>query len=250
MIETPCTWSPTRQQRIWSKVPRDRTFLCVWSSLAHSDSQSPVPAPAPSFLEHPPLLTFLFASPWRTLLRAEPAAFAFPPLFRPVPATMETQSANKLHEDESTMQVMEEDVPELGRYEAFKQRCRRAAHTIRGVERRVNHSTFGRMFRLKGCGHVSVVQLRFHSSYNQQASLLLFLHVPRLTRYFIIGTRNSGCQLSQRNTCWADNICHHGVHHCGECKSFRQIKSHSLLCADQTSVEDPCRLWWNLCLRY
>jgi hypothetical protein len=71
---------------------------------------------------------------------------------------MEMHSANKLQEDESTMQVMEEDVPELGRYEAFKKRCRHAAHAIRGIERHVNHSTFGRMFRLQGCGHVGIFQ--------------------------------------------------------------------------------------------
>lgn len=65
-------------------------------------------------------------------------------------------TTNSFHEDDTTMQAMEEEQVPLGRWAAFRQRCRNVGNTMRGIDARVSKSTLGRTFRLTGCGHVSI----------------------------------------------------------------------------------------------
>lgn len=71
---------------------------------------------------------------------------------------MAMNSANRspFHGDDTNMEALEEEPVELSRWQAFKQRLRHVGRSIKGLDDRVNRSTFGRAFRLTGSGHVSV----------------------------------------------------------------------------------------------
>lgn len=55
------------------------------------------------------------------------------------------------------MQNFEFEPPEMSRREALKKRWNRSVEYLRSLNDRINRSTFGRVFRLKGSGHVSLL---------------------------------------------------------------------------------------------
>jgi hypothetical protein len=67
----------------------------------------------------------------------------------------------------------------------------------------IGSSTFGRIFRLEGSGHVSAAcQMEFNK------------HV--LNSY--LGLGDPEYQVYNRNSSWAHDLLHYGVHHCGQRK--------------------------------
>lgn len=59
-----------------------------------------------------------------------------------------------LGSEEIKMQRFDYEPAMLSRREALKERWTVALEYIRSTSDRINRSTFGRVFRLKGCGHV------------------------------------------------------------------------------------------------
>lgn len=68
----------------------------------------------------------------------------------------------------------------------------------------IGSSTFGRIFRLEGCGHVRLAFLRSCFGYS----------------YIVLGKRDQEFEVYDRDPCWSDNVLHHGVRHICECMYF------------------------------
>lgn len=63
-------------------------------------------------------------------------------------------SADEILGEGIEMQDMD-DPAKLSRKELMKKRCAGLVEYVQSVNDRINRSTFGRVFRLKGSGHVS-----------------------------------------------------------------------------------------------
>lgn len=63
--------------------------------------------------------------------------------------------------EEIEMQRLDSEPAEMGRGEALRKRWTGGMEYMRSINDRINRSTFGRVFRLKGSGHVSFATLRF-----------------------------------------------------------------------------------------
>lgn len=64
----------------------------------------------------------------------------------------------------------------------------------------IGSSTFGRVFRLEGCGHVKFALWR------ETYQLLM-----------VIGKRDQEFKVHDRNPCWPDNVLHNGIRHICQC---------------------------------
>jgi AGZA family xanthine/uracil permease-like MFS transporter len=55
------------------------------------------------------------------------------------------------------MELQAENKPDdISRREAIKRRWAKGWNTLRGLNNAINQSTFGRVFRLRGSGHVNI----------------------------------------------------------------------------------------------
>jgi hypothetical protein len=89
----------------------------------------------------------------------------------------------------------------------------------------MSSSTFGRIFRLRGCGHVCI----YPNSY------LLFIYPAMLskhinnvlTKHKPTARRNTKCNILQGGQGWNDHICNNGIHHSCQCKLVPTIYSKS-----------------------
>lgn len=104
---------------------------------------------------------------------------------------------------------------------------------LKGLETSVNMSTFGRVFRLDGSGHVCQNPRPYDCQIHPSCPLVL-------TDYSLashIARPNTGCQLLHRDPCWADDVCDNGVHYrckctyvgAKVCRKFGVWKSYRLL---------------------
>jgi hypothetical protein len=85
----------------------------------------------------------------------------------------------------------------------------RVLSIIRTVDDTVNRSTFGRVFRLKECGHVSSLP-------NRATGIVLLAGVDGLTS---LANGNPRCQLLDRAACRPDNFCNDGLHYRRQCQN-------------------------------
>ena len=74
--------------------------------------------------------------------------------------------------EEIEMQRFDSQPVALSRTEALKKRWAGAVEYLRNINDRINRSTFGRVFRLKGSGHVCFPQLYL--------TLLILLYTPNV----------------------------------------------------------------------
>lgn len=73
------------------------------------------------------------------------------------------------------------------------------------IDRRIGQSTFGRIFRLEGSGHVS---------FTSACTIQRYQDVDKILQ----GQGDQEFQIPYGDPCWSHDILHDGIHHRRKCK--------------------------------